>query len=814
MQRFTVFILLFFTALNLSGQSQVTVNGKLVDDKTGGPLEYGTVSFYNAKDSSLVTGGITDFEGTYQLTIAPGTYYLVAQFVSYKSKTVSGIQIPREQQLYTISPITLSQDVETLAEVVVTGKKQEMEMLLDKRVFNVGVDVSNTGRSAAEILDRVPSVAVDQEGNVSLRGSSNVRILIDGKPSGLVGLSDSDGLRLLQGNLVESIEVITNPSARYQAEGQAGIINIILKKERKAGFNGGISLNTGYPNDHGISANLNYRANNFNFFGNYGLNYRRSPGEGYERRRQFDADTTTYLNRDFDFERGGISNNVQFGAEYYFNDKTVLTGSMLIRRSDENNDRNTYYAEFDQNQDLQERSVRTDNEEETEQSREYTLSFRKNFKREKQEFNFDIQYRNNTELEESDLYEETIFSEGLGNTPLIQTSRNDEGERDFLIETFYVHPYAENGILEFGLRSNFRRVGNDYLVQEQNDLGEFDPLYNFSNDFQYDESIQAAYFIVGNTKDRWSWQLGMRGEYTDIQTDLVPLDPNEEEVVNTKNYFNLFPSASLNYKLAGENSLQASYSRRLSRPGFWILNPFSNFSDPRYLRTGNPDLDPVYTDSYEIGYLLNWSTGSLFSSVYYRHSTGEWERITTVDDEGVSTSFPVNLSTEDAVGFELTYSQDLAEWWTINANANIYYSETDGVYSDVRYYAEAFSANGRLNSKFTVWDKFDIQMNYRYRAPRNTTQGSRKSFNTLDIGLSTDMLNGNATLVMNVNDVFNTGVYRGITEGENFYSESEYRRRFRQFTLNFTYRINQKPDRNKKGDRNGDGRSQDMEGDF
>jgi outer membrane receptor protein involved in Fe transport len=292
----------------------------------------------------------------------------------------------------------------------------------------------------------------------------------------------------------------------------------------------------------------------------------------------------------------------------------------------------------------------------------------------------------------------------------------------------------------------------------------------------------------------------------------VPLDPSQEEEVNDKEYFNLFPSGSITYHLEGENTVQASYSRRISRPGFWYLNPFSNFSDPRYLRTGNPDLDPVYTDSYELGYLLNWASGSLYSSVYYRHSTGEWERITLVDEEGVSTSFPVNLSVENAWGFEFNYSQDIADWWTMNANGNLYYSVTDGEYSDVRYYAENLSFNGRINSRWKVWQKVDVQANYRYRAPTTTTQGSRKSFNVLDIGVSTDILNGNGTLVANVNDVFNTGLYRGITEGENFYSESSYRRRFRQFTVNFTYRINQKKQRQR--DRGGRGDGGDFEGEF
>jgi outer membrane receptor protein involved in Fe transport len=363
-----------------------------------------------------------------------------------------------------------------------------------------------------------------------------------------------------------------------------------------------------------------------------------------------------------------------------------------------------------------------------------------------------------------------------------------------------------------GIRNNFRRVKNNYIVEEQDENGEWFPLFNFSNDFQYDESIQAAYAIIGNSGNRISWEVGLRGEYTDIRTDLVPLDPSQEEEVNNKEYFDLFPSGSITYKLKGENTIQASYSRRISRPGFWFLNPFSNFSDPRFLRTGNPDLDPVYTDSYELGYLLNWPSGSLYSSVYYRHSTGEWERITLVDDEGVSTSFPVNLSTEDAVGFEFNYSQDIADWWTMNANANVFYSVTDGEFSDVRYYAENLSFNGRLNSRWKVWKKLDVQANYRYRAPQTTTQGRRQSFSVLDLGISMDVLSGNGTLVANVNDVFNTGIYRGITEGENFYSEGSYRRRVRQFTLNFTYRINQK----KKRERGGGGRGNggDFEGEF
>ena len=367
-----------------------------MDANGGDPLEYGTVSFFNPGDSSLAAGSITDAEGRYAVELKPGNYYLVAQFVSYRTITKSEIVIPARAS-FEISNIRLAEDVSTLEEVKIIARPEQVEMLQDRRVFNVSEDLSNAGRSASEILDRIPSVAVDQEGNVSLRGSGNVRILINGKPSGLIGLSNSDGLRLLQGNMVEKVELITNPSARYEAEGEAGIINIILKKNRNQGFNGALSVNTGYPHDHGASFNLNYRTNNFNFFGNYGVNYRRRPGEGQERRMQFSDDTTTYLYRDFEFERGGLSNNFQVGAEYFFNDKTVLTGSLLYRRSDENNDRDTYYRFLDENLDLQERSVRTDNETEADNNLEYTIAFRKEFDKKDKEFNFDVQYRNNNE---------------------------------------------------------------------------------------------------------------------------------------------------------------------------------------------------------------------------------------------------------------------------------------------------------------------------------------------------------------------------------------------------------------------------------
>ncbi|MCB9051942.1 MAG: TonB-dependent receptor [Lewinellaceae bacterium] len=777
------------------------LKGLVIDEATGQPLDYATVTVFSSQDSSMVTGGVTDASGAFRLELKFGSYYANVAFISFKDLNIGGIEVGRDKPIVDLGTIKLAPDATTLAEVEVRAEKSNMQISLDKRVFNVGKDLANIGGTASDVLDNVPSVTVDAEGGVSLRGSAGVRILINGRPSGMVGVGDTDGLRQIPANLIERIEVITNPSARYEAEGMAGIINIILKKDRRQGLNGSLDITTGYPENYGIAANANYRTGKFNLFGNYGISYRQRPGKGslYQEiydRNAFGPDTTYILQQNQDRKRGGWDNTLRAGAEYFFNDRTTLTASLTYEDEDGRNTSDIEYRDYLFSLDrLTGISRRFDDEKELENNLEYVMSFRKEFEREGHLLTADLRYQNNDEVERSAITEEYFTPEYLqsGVPGLQQRSDNEEKERLILGQMDYIRPFAKEGKFETGLRASIRELNTDFQVEEQEN-GDWQLLPNFTNEFIYDENIYAAYAIVGNKFGPFSLQLGVRAELTEVNTRLV--ETNEE---NPRDYLNLFPSGHLGYEFAGQNSLQVSYSRRINRPNFWFLNPFFSFSDARNIRSGNPNLDPEYTDSYELGHLKYWDKMSLSSSVYYRHTKGIIERIRTLQEDGTTLTRPENLATEDAYGLDVTFSASPTDWWDLDGNVNFYRSLINGNNIDTAFSADALTWNGRITSKMNLWDFMDAQTRFNYRAPRTTTQGSNKSFFFIDLAFSKDILDNKGTLTLSVSDLLNSRRWRYTFEDDAFYSRGDFQWRARQVTLTFNYRLNQNKQRQKGG---------------
>ncbi|MCB0585323.1 MAG: TonB-dependent receptor [Phaeodactylibacter sp.] len=789
------------------------IKGAVVDETTGQPLDYATITVFSAEDSSMVTGGVTDASGTFRLEVKFGSYYANVAFISYADKNIGNIEVNRDNPIADLGNIALAPNATTLAEVEVRAEKSNMQISLDKRVFNVGKDLANIGGTASDVLDNVPSVTVDAEGGVSLRGSSGVRILINGRPSGLIGVGDTDGLRQIPANLIERIEVITNPSARYEAEGMAGIINIILKKDRRQGLNGSLDVTTGYPHNYGVAANANYRTGDLNLFANYGVSYRKRPGKGslYQEiydRNEFKPDTTYILQQNQDRERGGWDNTLRAGAEYFFNDKTTLTASMTYENEDGDNSSDIEYRDYLFNLDrLTGITRRLDREKELENNLEYVMSFRKEYEREGHLLTADVRYQDNAEVEKSTITEEYFTPEytDTGAPGLEQRSRNEENERLVIGQMDYIRPFAEEGKFEAGLRASLREINTDYQVEELNG-SDWELLENFTNEFVYDEKIYAAYGIIGNKFGRFSAQLGVRAELTDVNTRL--LDTGEE---NPRDYLNLFPSTHLGYEFPGQNSVMLSYSRRINRPHFWYLNPFFSFSDARNIRSGNPNLDPEYTHSFEVGHLKYWDNMSLSSSVYYRYTEGIIERIRTLREDGTTLTRPENLATEDAYGLDVTFSASPAKWWDLDGNVNFYRSIINGNNIDTSFTADALTWNGRITSKMEIWKSVDVQARLNYRAPRNTTQGRNKAYYFVDLAMSKDILDSKATVTLSVRDLFNSRRWRYIFEDDDFYSRGDFQWRARQVILTFNYRLNQKKQRDRGGRGGFDGGG---EGDF
>lgn len=803
-----IFMVLTLPAFGQQAKKGI-VQGLIVDELSQSPLDYATVSIYSAQDSSLATGGITDETGRFNIEVKPGRYYAELTFISYQTQNIGDIEISSRQMTFDLGVVGLRSDAAVLAEVEVRAERSRMQMALDKRIFNVGKDLANTGGSAAEVLDNVPSVSVDVEGNVSLRGSGGVRILIDGKPSGLIGISNTDGLRQIPANLIDRVEVITNPSARYEAEGMAGVINIVLKKERKKGLNGSFDLSGGLPKSYGAAINLNYRKEKFNFFANYGYSYRQSPGTGSLYQENYRDNSTFILDQTRDRVRTGKGSSIRTGADYSFNEKNILTTAFTYRDGRDKNRTTLIYRDFiDSFANPTGISERTDEETELEPNLEYSMTYRKNFDKKDHTLTFDLRYQDNTEQEKSNIREAFFDGEYVAkdDADLLQRSLNNESERLLIGQIDYVHPFAEEGRFEAGYRGSIRRIDNDYLVEELQ-ANQWANLDNLSNDFNYDEDIHAAYAIFGNKYGKFSFQLGARLEYSDVTTLLLQTEEN-----NKRNYLNFFPSAFFTYDLPGQNAVQISYSRRLNRPRFRELNPFFSFSDSRNFRSGNPNLDPEFTHSMELGHIKYWDNASLASSIYFRHTDGVIENIRSVDDEGISFSQPQNLATQDSYGMEFTFSVSPKKWWDIDGNWNFFRAQIkSGEINNQSLQADTYGWFGRLTSKVKVNKSLDTQLRFNYRGPRNSIQGRNKAYYYLDLAMSKEVFKNTGTLTLSVNDLLNSRRYRYIAQGFNFYTEGDFQWRNRSLRLTLNYRLNQDKKRG-RGERRGGGDGGDFDG--
>ncbi|MCU0348500.1 MAG: TonB-dependent receptor, partial [Saprospiraceae bacterium] len=779
----------FFTALLLLGatlQLTAQVKGQVTDAQTGAPLAYATVSLFSQNDSLLVDGTITDDAGVFSIEAKPGSYFAKVEFLAYETFFIEKIEV--KKGLTDLGNIQLRQEATQLNEVVVQAEKSTMQMSLDKRVFNVGKDLANAGGNAAELLSNIPSVQVDVEGNVSLRGSTNVRILIEGKPSGLVSVNGSGGLQQLQGSMIERVEIITNPSARYEAEGVGGIINIILKKEQRNGFNGSVDLIAGHPSNYGLALNVNYRHERLNFFVNYGITRRTSPGDGSIYQRSFPGDTLFGYRQTRVSDQIVFAQNARAGLDFYFNPKNTLTAAYSLRRTDGDRTVDMTFRDFAGTEaNLTRIFTRRQFEKEAEPYSEYALTYKKTFDRKGQEFIGEARVLDYWESSDQD-YTEKFYNTDFnptGEPDRLQNSYNYESERQYLLQADYVQPIGKEGKIEGGFRSSIRDMDNDFVLREQFN-GIWDTLPGFDDQFLYLENIHAAYGIYGNKKGNFGYQVGLRAERTVIETELV-----ESKQVNARDYNNFFPSAHLTYDLPKENAVQVSYSRRVRRPRYNDLSPFITFSDERNFWSGNPDLNPEFTDAYELGHIKYFGQGSLSSSIYYRHTTGKIERIRRVNAEGIANTRPENLSTEDAFGLEFTSAYNPAKWMKLDANFNFFRSITDGGNLGADFQADTYSWFARLTSRFTFWKNTDLQMRGNYEARQQTTQGYRKPIAFLDLAISQDLLKNNATITINVSDVFNSRRHRFVAEGESFYTYNEGQWRLRQVNLTFSYRLRQ-----------------------
>ena len=813
LKQFLVLALLFTSVINFAQQepnskTKIKIIGKVIEKVSKQPLEYATITFLLPNNPKPVAGGITNPKGEFEIEVKPGTYDIKIEFISFK---IAEIKQKNLQKNTSLGLISLDEDANQLNEVVIRSEKTTVEIKLDKKVYNVGSDLMVKGGTVSDVLDNIPSVSVDVEGNVSLRGNENVRVLIDGRPSNAINIAEA--LRLIPADAIEKVEVITNPSARYDAEGGGGLLNIILKKGKNQGLNGTIIASAGYPETYGLSGTLNYKSKNFNLFTTQGYNDRSNPGNAFTNTDFLDSNNniTKSVNESRDNERLSGGYNGNFGIELYIDEKTSWTNSINYRKSNGNNLDNVFQNYFNEDGTFDYTRSRINFEGSDSENVEFATNLIKKFKKDGHKLTLDGSFSTSNELNDALITD----TDGRTNTITFDTTLNDQKQSRNLIQLDYVLPFGKSSQFEAGYRGDFLEILTNFNVQNG---GVFNPL--FTNILQYKEKVNAFYTQYGMKYNKFSVLVGLRFEDSNI--DVNQLGSND---FNSKKYNNFFPSAFFTYEISDKSSTSVSYSRRVQRPRGRFLNPFNNLSSNINIFVGNPDLNPAFTDALDFGYIKRWEKLTFNTSLYLnktidafqfaRRNSGE-----SVNGTPVTISTPFNLGTEYRAGFEFTLNYSPYKWWKLNGNFNFFRNETQGLSSYTDFTGNeviqdfnnvATSWFTRITSKITLPHKIDWQTNATYNGPQNNAQGRSLGVFAANLAFSKDVMKDKGTLSFNISDVFNSR--KRITETflpgfANSYSEMQWRER--QFTLSFTYRFNKAKNEREQPKRN----QNDSEGDY
>ena len=797
------FLIFFFLSYNIKAQrnfpsvaNKILITGKVIDIETGQPLEYATILFKNPNAPKLNQGGITNQNGVFKIEIIPGKYDIITEYISFEKNIEKGIVLNSSKN---IGEIKLKISVSNLDEIELIGEQTQVEIRLDKRVYNVGKDITVRGGSVSDVMNNIPSVSVDPEGNISLRGNGNVRILINGKPSGLVGLSGPQGLRQLPAESIEKVEVITSPSARYEASGTAGILNIILKKQNLEGFNGSLALNSGFPRAVGSNLNINYRENKINLFSTISINDAKSLGGGLFDSEYFNGinpSTFTFEDRDYDRLRKRVFLNL--GLEYYINDETSLTISGFTRNSDNFSKNSTIIQDLDQNKLILNEFGRFQDEKEDDISRQLTLNFTKKFNKKGHELVIEFQTEESTE-DESDYASNTNTFD--------QSSMTDETQQRKLLQLDYVYPFNENTQFELGYRGNFSDLNTDYNVLDIRD-NETTRNLNLSNIFVFNQDVNAYYTQYGKKINKFSYLLGLRAETTNLK-----FNQKTSQESNQKKYTDLFPTVNLSYEFSESENITLGYSRRIRRPRSWSLNPFQSITSLTFFRQGNPDLDPSYSNSYDLGYLKRMKKFTFSGSVYFQKETDVIQRITEETGEIVRVSenpivdvpalrfTSINLSENIRTGTEFTLTYTPKRTVRLSGNFNLFNSETIGNYKGDTFDASILTWFARINSSFPLPLGTNAQINGYYRGPRENAQRKTKGLVGFSGAINKQIFKKKGTISFRASDIFNSQISRSTTLTDSFENYTEFQWRAPTYIFTLTYRVNENKSNRRRNSR-------------
>lgn len=804
-------MLLCFAPDMFANETDGKIKGLVMDGELGGPLEFVTVQVKAKGSDKIVQGSVTGSDGNYTIGgLKKGEYVVTFSYIGYEEVS-KNISISSDNQILSLGELTLAEDANQLGEVEVVAKRPQMRFEIDRKVFDATQDIAAEGGSASDLLSNIPSVEVDNEGSVSLRGNSSVTIWINGKASGLTADNQADILDMMPAGDIKQVEVITNPSARYSPEGTAGIINIILKDDRKPGYYGSVKVGADTDGGYQASGNINYSSSKVDAYAN--LNYRNREFKGGGITSRLNTTDNSFLDQTNDSKRQHNNWFGRFGATWHITKSDDLAFNVTGMTGGGDNSENIHYNSIDSQKNTIYTSDRITNGDSDMKMYNLELNYVHKFS---ENSNIDLMVSNNQWRRDgmNIFRQSTVYTDPsqIAN-PLYQTQENDIKDKTWEVQADYTNKISDMARIEAGYKGTFQRNASPvdtYTGTTAEDIRQDESLYNR---FLYNQDVHALYMTYGGKWDKLSYQAGLRGEYWRVDTRSLDFDQEfngKASETFEKDYFKLFPSAFISYALPKNNELQVNYTRRLRRPWGGQLNSFRNISDASNISFGNPELTPEYSHSFELNYIKSWESGHTLSlSGYYRSTDDVIQRIRFLNTEdNVMYTTSENVAKSQASGLEIVGKDKLFKILDLTTTVNLYYSKLDGfsylpqgaetpVIGDTD---ESFAWNVRMIANFSLPWGVSLQGTGNYNSKQLMAQGHREPNYSVDLGLRKSFLSDKLTLSINARDLLDSRKFRTVTAGDGFWQDSENWRGGRRvgFTLTYNFgNMNKKKDKSK-----------------
>lgn len=804
-------MLLCFAPDMFANETDGKIKGIVMDGELGGPLEFVTVQVKAKGSDKIVQGSVTGSDGNYTIGgLKKGEYVVTFSYIGYEEVS-KNISISSDNQILSLGELTLAEDANQLGEVEVVAKRPQMRFEIDRKVFDATQDIAAEGGSASDLLSNIPSVEVDNEGSVSLRGNSSVTIWINGKASGLTADNQADILDMMPAGDIKQVEVITNPSARYSPEGTAGIINIILKDDRKPGYYGSVKVGADTDGGYQASGNINYSSSKVDAYAN--LNYRNREFKGGGITSRLNTTDNSFLDQTNDSKRQHNNWFGRFGATWHITKSDDLAFNVTGMTGGGDNSENIHYNSIDSQKNTIYTSDRITNGDSDMKMYNLELNYVHKFS---ENSNIDLMVSNNQWRRDgmNIFRQSTVYTDPSQTAnPLYQTQENEIKDKTWEVQADYTNKISDMARIEAGYKGTFQRNASPvdtYTGTTAEDIRQDESLYNR---FLYNQDVHALYMTYGGKWNKLSYQAGLRGEYWRVDTRSLDFDQEfngKASETFEKDYFKLFPSAFISYALPKNNELQVNYTRRLRRPWGGQLNSFRNISDASNISFGNPELTPEYSHSFELNYIKSWESGHTLSlSGYYRSTDDVIQRIRFLNTEdNVMYTTSENVAKSQASGLEIVGKDKLFKILDLTTTVNLYYSKLDGfsylpqgaetpVIGDTD---ESFAWNVRMIANLSLPWGVSLQGTGNYNSKQLMAQGHREPNYSVDLGLRKSFLSDRLTLSINARDLLDSRKFRTVTAGDGFWQDSENWRGGRRvgFTLTYNFgNMNKKKDKSK-----------------